>query len=113
MTTISREELYKKIWSKPITHIAREYCISDSAIIKICKKMDIPRPRPGHWAKIKHGQTIKQTPLSKLKKSGINEYTITGSTNSTRESDPIINNHPLVIFEQDKRSEERRVGKGC
>jgi len=101
MNKISREELYTQVWRKPITHIAKEYGISDSAIIKICKKMDIPRPRPGHWAKIKHGQIIKQTPLSKLKKSGIEEYTITGFSNSTSDSNRTIK-HPLVIFEQNK-----------
>jgi len=33
--------------------------------------MDIPRPGLGHWVKIKYGQTIKQTPLSKLKNWGL------------------------------------------
>ena len=37
----------------------------------------------------------------KIKKLGANEYTITGSTTSTNESNPIIN-HPLITFGQDK-----------
>jgi hypothetical protein len=36
--TITREELYNLVWSKPVTHIAKIYGYSDSGIRKICKK---------------------------------------------------------------------------
>ena len=48
---ISREELYQLVWSKPVAKIAKEFGISDVAIAKICKKLNIPKPGLGYQAK--------------------------------------------------------------
>ena len=67
---IGREELYELVWSKPITKIAKDYAVSDSAIVKMCKKMEIPRPGLGYWTKVECGKKVKVTPLPKLSKKG-------------------------------------------
>ena len=36
-----RQEFYDLVWSKPITHIAKGFALSDVAIHKICKKHQI------------------------------------------------------------------------
>jgi hypothetical protein len=59
----SRKEFYDLVWSKPITHIAKDFGLSDVAIHKICKKHDIPNPPLGYWAKKAHGKAVTQTPL--------------------------------------------------
>jgi hypothetical protein len=41
---LTREELYEKVWGTPATKLAKEFDISDVALGKICKKLDIPRP---------------------------------------------------------------------
>ena len=63
--TISRQELYKLVWSKPVVKIAKEFGISDVAVAKICKKMNIPKPGLGYWAKKKYGKRTKTCKSSK------------------------------------------------
>ncbi|MBS1161075.1 MAG: hypothetical protein H6R15_3494 [Proteobacteria bacterium] len=58
---LSREELYERIWSSPMTQVAAELGISDVALAKRCKKLNVPKPPVGYWAKVAAGQTpIKQ-----------------------------------------------------
>ena len=51
INTYDRETLYKEIWSEPIIKVAQRYGVSDVAIHKICKAMDIPKPPAGYWRK--------------------------------------------------------------
>lgn len=61
----TREEFYDLVWSKPMTHLAREFALSDVALHKICKKHGIPKPPLGWWAKKNAGKPVTQTPLPK------------------------------------------------
>lgn len=63
---ISREELYRRVWEKPVTHIAKEFDISDVGLAKTCRKYAIPLPPVGYWAKLKHGKASARPPLPKL-----------------------------------------------
>ena len=65
--TYEREKLYKEVWAEPMTTVAKRYGISDVALRKHCKKLEIPLPQNGHWAKVKAGQKIKIPPLPKSK----------------------------------------------
>ena len=75
-TVIKREELYEQVWTMPITKIAASYGVSDSAIIKMCKKMEIPRPGVGYWTQVQHGRTINKPRLRKLSKHGAESHQI-------------------------------------
>jgi len=68
----TRQEFYELVWSKPMTHLAKEFARSDVALHKICKKHDIPNPPLGWWAKKAAGKAVKQTPLPKVK-AGISD----------------------------------------
>lgn len=61
----TRRELYNLVWSKPITTITKDYAYSDNGLRKICKKHNIPTPKLGHWAKLKHGKKSPKEPLPK------------------------------------------------
>lgn len=61
-----RGKIYKQIWSQPIQHVAKEYKVSDVYLIKVCKKLNIPRPGRGYWAKKAAGKPLKQPLLPKL-----------------------------------------------
>ncbi|NML96144.1 hypothetical protein [Novosphingobium olei] len=63
----TREEFYELVWSKPLTHLARDFGLSDVALHKICRKHDIPNPPLGWWAKHAAGHKVRRTPLPKLK----------------------------------------------
>jgi hypothetical protein len=65
--TLSRREFYELVWSKPMTHLAKEFALSDVALHKICRKHDIPNPPLGWWAKKAAGKKVTQTPLPKVK----------------------------------------------
>ena len=47
----SAEALEKSIWEKPTSQIAKDLGVSDKAIEKHCKKLDLRKPPRGYWAK--------------------------------------------------------------
>lgn len=72
----TRQEFYDLVWSKPMTHLAKEFALSDVALHKICKKHDVPNPPLGWWAKKAAGKAVKQTPLPKAKTGTSDRITI-------------------------------------
>ncbi|MEY3235804.1 MAG: hypothetical protein RL230_3075 [Pseudomonadota bacterium] len=72
----TREEFYELVWSKPMTHLAKEFTISDVALHRICKKHDIPNPPLGWWAKKAAGKSVTQTPLPKANVAHLSRITI-------------------------------------
>lgn len=63
--TLSREDLYELVWSKPMTELAKDFGISDVALAKRCKRLGIPAPGRGYWARIDAGQTPYRPKLPK------------------------------------------------
>jgi hypothetical protein len=64
-----REELYQKVWEQPLLKVAEEYGVSAVALGKTCRKLSVPVPGRGHWAKLAHGKVgTKKPPLPKLDK---------------------------------------------
>ena len=61
--TITREELYDEVWSKPMMRLARSFGLSDVGLAKLCKRHNIPRPPRGYWAKVEAGQKPRRIPL--------------------------------------------------
>jgi hypothetical protein len=57
---VSREQLYRELWSEPTTTVAKRYGISDVGLAKVCRRYDIPKPGLGYWAKVKHGKPVKK-----------------------------------------------------
>lgn len=64
--TISREDLYLLVWSKPTTEVASLLGVSDVAVGKRCKKLNVPKPPRGYWAKLYSGKEVIITPLPVL-----------------------------------------------
>jgi hypothetical protein len=60
---LTREELYKQVWSRPILSIAKEFGISDRGLGKICERFEIPVPPRGYWAKHAAGIRTPKSPL--------------------------------------------------
>lgn len=52
----SRVELFELVWSKPMTHLAKELGLSDVGLRKICVKFGIPLPPRGYWARLQFGK---------------------------------------------------------
>ncbi len=49
--TITREELYEAVWAEPVVKVAKTYGLSDVGLAKIAKKLHVPVPGRGYWAK--------------------------------------------------------------
>lgn len=60
---LTREELYEKVWSLPGSKLSGVLGISDVAIAKHCKKLNVPRPPRGYWNKVAAGHKPKRVPL--------------------------------------------------
>lgn len=54
--TLSREDLYELVWSKPVRELALDFGISDVALAKRCRRLGIPIPGRGYWARVDAGQ---------------------------------------------------------
>jgi hypothetical protein len=74
--TLERKELYKQVWKKPMCRLAPEYGISDVALKKICKKLNVPTPPRGYWVKLECGIKVSKTPLPKKKYGQPEAHTI-------------------------------------
>lgn len=75
--TLSREELYELVWSKPMIHAAAEFGISGNGLAKVCKRLDVPYPPRGYWAKLNAGQKPKKASLPSVKPKTPQAATIT------------------------------------
>ena len=79
----TREELYNLVWSKPFTSLVKEYAYSDNGLRKICKKHNIPTPKGGHWAKLKHSKKSPKISLPKADNVTIELAIRTGEENES------------------------------
>lgn len=57
LVIISREQLYQRVWSAPVTKLSKEFGLSGVGFAKLCKRNEIPLPPRGYWAKKAAGQT--------------------------------------------------------
>lgn len=62
-----REQLYEEVWTTPMRTLGLKYGISDVGLAKVCRKLSIPLPGRGHWARIAAGHAIRKPPLLPLK----------------------------------------------
>ncbi len=60
---LSRQDLYELVWSKPMSELAKDFGLSDVALAKRCRKLGIPVPGRGYWARVTAVQSPRQSPL--------------------------------------------------
>jgi hypothetical protein len=53
---ITREQLYEDVWSTPATSLMAKYKVSATYLVRICARLNVPRPPRGYWAKLKFGK---------------------------------------------------------
>jgi len=61
--SVTREKLYEEIWAEPITKVAKRYGVSDSFLVRILQRLNVPRPPMGYWAKLAVGKTVPRPVL--------------------------------------------------
>ena len=85
--TLTRQQLYDLVWSKPVRDVAKDFGMSDVALAKRCRAVRVPIPPRGYWARVAAGQKPRKVPLP-THRSG--KY-----TDGARESPPA---EPTVTF---------------
>jgi hypothetical protein len=63
--TVTREQLYERVWSVPIWTLCQQYGLSDNGLRKICKRLNVPVPPRGYWAKVEAGHKVRKMALPK------------------------------------------------
>lgn len=120
-----------------MSRLAKDFGVSDVAIKKKCKKLNIPTPGLGSWAKIQAGKTVKRKPLPKIQGKERAKYRFQKSTfrsenfgledldlladnllsdciddhTNIKVKDQLKSPHPLVALTRTKLKE--RFSEGC
>jgi len=61
--TLTRQELYDLVWARLMSAVAKDFNMSDVALAKRCRAVDVPVPRRAYRARKAAGQAIERTPL--------------------------------------------------
>lgn len=61
--TLTRKELYRRVWSKPMSAVAKEVGLSGNALAKICNRLLVPYPPRGYWMRSNAGTKVERPPL--------------------------------------------------
>ncbi|HXH48548.1 MAG TPA: hypothetical protein VNM47_04170 [Terriglobia bacterium] len=103
-----RDELYKDVWNQPLTSLTAKYGVSAVAIGKVCRKLRVPLPGRGYWAKKAHGHAVKQKPLPALHEvPRIQRYQRPFSTSANSGLPP----KPEFPVEEEDRAEIDRISQ--
>ena len=103
---ITREVLYEQVWITPMMRLATNYGVSGNALAKTCRKLGVPVPPRGYWAKLQHGKkTASKPPLLPVDEARTSA-TITRTPHvAPMPLDPVIAEH--VVGLQDKKNQIR------
>lgn len=88
-TALSREELYEKVWQTTLSHLAQQFGICGTGLAKICRRMNVPYPPQGHWAKLAAGKKVAPIPLPAAGPATPSRVSIAPTPPQTRPSIPL------------------------
>lgn len=54
--TLTRQELFEKVWSTPLTRLAPTYGVHHVRLAQLCDDHEIPRPAVGYWSQKAYGK---------------------------------------------------------
>jgi hypothetical protein len=57
-----REKLYKEVWKESVLVVADRYGVSNVALAKACRKLVVPLPPRGYWARVRAGRKAPPPP---------------------------------------------------
>lgn len=94
-----RETLYREVWEAPVTEVAKRYQVSDVAIHKVCKSLEIPTPPAGYWAKLRAGKPARREPLPQSDKAQKKTGVCTGTVHTVE-----VGKETLAFLDAEERS---------
>ena len=60
---VTREELYQKIWNKPLSKLAAELGTTYVELVRVCGELKVPRPERDHWTRLQLKLPVTVKPL--------------------------------------------------
>lgn len=96
---LKREELYEQVWSQPMIELAKHYGLSDVGLAKICRKLKVPLPGRGYWAKRKAGRIPLRPALPVLRKNDLEEIIVTKPELPSAEPQTLTEAEQLIALE--------------
>jgi hypothetical protein len=60
-----RDDLYRLVWTSPVSEIAARLGVSDVGLAKLCRRAAVPIPGRGYWQRTEAGQPVGPAPLLK------------------------------------------------
>ena len=73
---MGRAQLFERVWSEPVAKLATEWGLSGPGLKKVCRKLQIPVPPRGYWAKLKAGHRTSRPRLPGLPSNAAPEIII-------------------------------------
>jgi hypothetical protein len=67
---IDRRSLYEEVWKEPVRIVAPRYGLSDVGLAKLCRRLAIPLPSRGYWAKVAAGKIMGRPALPPTPEGG-------------------------------------------
>ena len=86
MLDVSRKRLFELVWSRSATEVARELGISDVALTKLSRRLQVPKPPRGYWARKRTGKSARRPPLPSFRDEYSPEGDRTGGARRERKS---------------------------
>jgi hypothetical protein len=107
---VSRQELYDLVWETPTRHLCKKFGLSDVGLAKACKRLNIPRPSYGYWAKKAAGGTVKRVPLPLSNDEKSQKIVFAPGEPKTEKDDGFFDPEIRAIYEHESQSEPITVG---
>ncbi len=73
---MDRAALFERVWTTPVVKVAEEWGISDGGLAKACRRLQVPLPPRGHWAKLEAGRRVRRPKLPALRVGEAEEIVI-------------------------------------
>jgi hypothetical protein len=70
----NRDDLYALVWSKTMREAAMDYGVSDVALKKVCRKLDVPTPPQGYWLRLASGRDAVRPELAPLRNGASSDF---------------------------------------
>jgi hypothetical protein len=105
--TLTRKELYERVWTEPVDTLAKEYGLSNVGLGKACRRHDIPVPPRGYWARKAAGQNFRRPrlPAASDRRESVTLWAAGRPAAPPDEVEYAV--HPLVAFESEPQNKIR------
>lgn len=73
---LDRKALFERVLSEPVSVVAKEWGLSDQGLRKACRRLQVPVPPRGYWAKRRAGHRVRRPRLPKLPEGQAEEVVV-------------------------------------